>query len=169
MQVNGEPRKDHHKGKWEQVVQKATRSLQEMLRAASQRRRNVIIDQVGRHVSVLVWVCCALSSAVLNINITPTNRRIFVPDRKKTTTIENVELYSLYLLHYHSEQRHTQWNIDIRQPEQLPIPWKSSELLLKCMITGNLLTWYSVGPYDRFSIARLVSGIMVSPQKWDAS
>ena len=108
MQVNGEPRKDHHKGKWEQVVQKATRSLQEMLRAASQRRRNVIIDQVGRHVGVLVWVCCALSSAVLNINITPTNRRIFVPDRKKTTTIENVELYSLYLLHYHSEQRHTQ-------------------------------------------------------------
>ena len=64
VQVNGEPRKDHHKGKWEQVVQKATRSLQEMLRAASQRRRNVIIDQVGRHVSVLVWVCCALSSAV---------------------------------------------------------------------------------------------------------
>merc|ERR1719297_136651 len=45
MTVNGEPRKKHHKGKWEQVVQKATRSLQEMLRAASQRRRNVIIDQ----------------------------------------------------------------------------------------------------------------------------
>ena len=44
--MNGEPRKEHHKGKWEQVVQKATRSLQEMLRAASQRRRNVIIDQV---------------------------------------------------------------------------------------------------------------------------
>jgi len=48
MTVNGEPRKKHHKGKWEQVVQKATRSLQEMLRAAGQRRRNVIIDQVGR-------------------------------------------------------------------------------------------------------------------------
>merc|ERR1719411_871477 len=46
MTVNGEPRKSHHKGKWEQVVQKATRSLQEMLRAASQRRRNVIIDQL---------------------------------------------------------------------------------------------------------------------------
>lgn len=46
-QVNGEPRKKHHTGKWELVVQKATRSLQEMLRAASQRRRNVIIDQVG--------------------------------------------------------------------------------------------------------------------------
>jgi len=45
MTVNGEPRKAHHKGKWEQVVQKATRSLQEMIRAASQRRRNVIIDQ----------------------------------------------------------------------------------------------------------------------------
>ena len=45
-QVNGEPRKKHHTGKWELVVQKATRSLQEMLRAASQRRRNVIIDQV---------------------------------------------------------------------------------------------------------------------------
>ena len=45
--MNGEPRKDHFKGKWETVVQKATRSLQEMLRAASQRRRNVIIDQVG--------------------------------------------------------------------------------------------------------------------------
>ena len=47
VQVNGEPRKKHHTGKWELVVQKATRSLQEMLRAASQRRRNVIIDQVG--------------------------------------------------------------------------------------------------------------------------
>jgi len=45
MTVNGEPRKKHHTGKWELVVQKATRSLQEMLRAASQRRRNVIIDQ----------------------------------------------------------------------------------------------------------------------------
>merc|ERR1712013_587165 len=47
MTVNGEPRKKHHKGKWEQVAQKATRSLQEMLRAASQRRRNVIIDQTN--------------------------------------------------------------------------------------------------------------------------
>jgi len=47
MTVNGEPRKKHYKGKWEQVVQKATRSLQEMLRAASQRRRNVIIDQTN--------------------------------------------------------------------------------------------------------------------------
>jgi len=47
MTVNGEPRKTHHKGKWEQVVQKATRSLQEMIRAASQRRRNVIIDQTN--------------------------------------------------------------------------------------------------------------------------
>jgi len=47
MTVNGEPRKDHFKGKWETVVQKATRSLQEMLRAASQRRRNVIIDQTN--------------------------------------------------------------------------------------------------------------------------
>ena len=44
--MNGEARKTNHKGKWEQVVQKATRSLQEMLRAAAQRRRNVIIDQV---------------------------------------------------------------------------------------------------------------------------
>jgi len=49
MTVNGEPRKKHHKGKWEQVVQKATRSLQEMLRAASQRRRNVIVDQPTLH------------------------------------------------------------------------------------------------------------------------
>ena len=47
MTVNGEPRKKHYTGKWEVVVQKATRSLQEMLRAASQRRRNVIIDQVS--------------------------------------------------------------------------------------------------------------------------
>jgi len=56
MTVNGEPRKKHHKGKWEQVVQKATRSLQEMLRAASQRRRNVIIDQVGE--VALVYIVC---------------------------------------------------------------------------------------------------------------
>ena len=33
-------------------MQKATRSLQEMLRAASQRRRNVIIDQVGEVVGI---------------------------------------------------------------------------------------------------------------------
>ena len=52
--MNGEPRKEHHKGKWEQVVQKATRSLQEMLRAASQRRRNVIIDQVREMSFVLL-------------------------------------------------------------------------------------------------------------------
>ena len=50
--MNGEPRKKHHTGKWELVVQKATRSLQEMLRAASQRRRNVIIDQVGAFRSI---------------------------------------------------------------------------------------------------------------------
>eukprot|EP00092_Neocalanus_flemingeri_P046546 GFUD01052381.1.p1 GENE.GFUD01052381.1~~GFUD01052381.1.p1 ORF type:complete len:477 (+),score=169.69 GFUD01052381.1:85-1515(+) len=55
MTVNGEPRKKHYKGKWEQVVQKATRSLQEMLRAASQRRRNVIIDQVG--VNIIIRNC----------------------------------------------------------------------------------------------------------------
>ena len=61
--MNGEPRKEHHKGKWEQVVQKATRSLQEMLRAASQRRRNVIIDQV-REMSFLCFILllCSLSN-----------------------------------------------------------------------------------------------------------
>jgi heterogeneous nuclear ribonucleoprotein U-like protein 1 len=59
MTVNGEPRKKHHTGKWELVVQKATRSLQEMLRAASQRRRNVIIDQVGAQI---LDVNCSLSS-----------------------------------------------------------------------------------------------------------
>lgn len=59
IQVNGEPRKKHHTGKWELVVQKATRSLQEMLRAASQRRRNVIIDQVGAQI---LDVNCSLSS-----------------------------------------------------------------------------------------------------------
>ena len=55
--MNGEPRKEHHKGKWEQVVQKATRSLQEMLRAASQRRRNVIIDQVRGLSSGVLTFC----------------------------------------------------------------------------------------------------------------
>ena len=55
--MNGEPRKEHHKGKWEQVVQKATRSLQEMLRAASQRRRNVIIDQVRELSSGVLTFC----------------------------------------------------------------------------------------------------------------
>merc|ERR1740129_1565945 len=57
MTVNGEPRKEHHKGKWEQVVQKAARSLQEMLRAASQRRRNVIIDQVRGLSSGVLTFC----------------------------------------------------------------------------------------------------------------
>ena len=45
--MNGDPRKKVHKGKWEQVIQKATRSLQDLIRAASSRRRNIIIDQVG--------------------------------------------------------------------------------------------------------------------------
>jgi len=64
MTVNGEPRKKHHTGKWELVVQKATRSLQEMLRAASQRRRNVIIDQVSPS---MLTPCC---SAVSDLNST---------------------------------------------------------------------------------------------------
>jgi len=47
MTVEGEPRKKHHKGKWDQVIQKATRCLQDMLRVAATRRRNIIIDQTN--------------------------------------------------------------------------------------------------------------------------
>jgi len=47
MTVKGEARKKVYKGKWDQVVQKSTRSLQELLRTASQRRRNIIIDQTN--------------------------------------------------------------------------------------------------------------------------
>jgi len=47
MTVNGETRKKVHKGKWEQVIQKATRSLQDLIRTASARKRNVIIDQTN--------------------------------------------------------------------------------------------------------------------------
>jgi len=47
MTVNGEARKKVHKGKWEQVIQKATRSLQDLIRTASTRKRNVIIDQTN--------------------------------------------------------------------------------------------------------------------------
>lgn len=47
MTVNGDPRKKIHKGKWEQVIAKATRSLQDLIRCASSRRRNIIIDQTN--------------------------------------------------------------------------------------------------------------------------
>lgn len=47
VQVKGELRKKVHIGKWDLVIQKATRSLQELIRTASARRRNIIIDQVG--------------------------------------------------------------------------------------------------------------------------
>jgi len=47
MTVNGEPRKKVHKGKWELVIQKATRSLQEIIKTASTKRRNIIIDQTN--------------------------------------------------------------------------------------------------------------------------
>jgi heterogeneous nuclear ribonucleoprotein U-like protein 1 len=66
LQVNGEPRKKHYAGKWELVVQKATRSLQEMLRAASQRRRNVIIDQVSPN--FLPKICSFLCNPVACIS-----------------------------------------------------------------------------------------------------
>ena len=46
MKVDGEPKKKHLEGKWDQLIQKSTRCLQDLLRTASQRRRNVIIDQV---------------------------------------------------------------------------------------------------------------------------
>ena len=47
VKVKGELRKKVHIGKWDLVIQKATRSLQELIRTASSRRRNIIIDQVG--------------------------------------------------------------------------------------------------------------------------
>lgn len=47
VKVKGELRKKVHIGKWDLVIQKATRSLQELIRTASARRRNIIIDQVG--------------------------------------------------------------------------------------------------------------------------
>ncbi len=46
MKVDGEPRKKHFQGKWDHLIQKCTRCLQDWLRVASQRRRNYIIDQV---------------------------------------------------------------------------------------------------------------------------
>lgn len=48
MKVDGESLKKHHDGKWDQLIQKCTRCLQEWLRMASQRRRNVVVDQVGQ-------------------------------------------------------------------------------------------------------------------------
>ncbi len=51
LKVNGEPRKKHFTGKWDFLIQKCTRCLQDWLRVASQRRRNYIIDQVGKKVS----------------------------------------------------------------------------------------------------------------------
>jgi len=47
MKVDGEPKKKHLEGKWDQLIQKSTRCLQDLLRTASQRRRNVIIDQTN--------------------------------------------------------------------------------------------------------------------------
>ena len=46
FQVNGEPRKKHMTTKWEQLISKLTKCCQDMLRLASQRRRNFIVDQV---------------------------------------------------------------------------------------------------------------------------
>jgi len=47
MTINGECRRKHtDEDKWESVWQAATRCLQELMRQASMRRRNVIIDQL---------------------------------------------------------------------------------------------------------------------------
>jgi len=46
MKVDGEPRKKHFSGKWDHLIQKCTRCLQDWLKVASQRRRNFIVDQV---------------------------------------------------------------------------------------------------------------------------
>jgi len=47
MKVNGEPRKKHMTTKWEQLISKLTKCCQDMLRLASQRRRNFIVDQTN--------------------------------------------------------------------------------------------------------------------------
>ena len=114
VKVNGEPRKDHHKGKWEQVVQKATRSLQEMLRAASQRRRNVIIDQVGRHVSVLVWVCCALSSAVHHHQHHSNYQKNICPSLEENYSHRKCRNIRPVQSNNDSELRHTQCTVKYR-------------------------------------------------------
>ena len=46
LKVNGEPRKKHMGTKWDQLISKSTKCVQDMLRLASQRRRNFIVDQV---------------------------------------------------------------------------------------------------------------------------
>ncbi len=45
--MNGEPIRKHYEGKWDNLIQKCTRCIQDWLRVASQRRRNYIIDQVS--------------------------------------------------------------------------------------------------------------------------
>jgi len=47
MKVNGEPRKKHMGTKWDQLISKSTKCVQDMLRLASQRRRNFIVDQTN--------------------------------------------------------------------------------------------------------------------------
>ena len=46
LQVNGEPRKQHLTN-WESLIGRLTKCAQDMIRLGSQRRRNIIIDQVS--------------------------------------------------------------------------------------------------------------------------
>ena len=46
FQVNGEPRKQHLTN-WDSLIGRLTKCAQDMIRLGSQRRRNIIIDQVG--------------------------------------------------------------------------------------------------------------------------
>lgn len=42
----GLPRRDNHKGNWDQLVGKCTRCLNKLIEVAATRRRNYILDQV---------------------------------------------------------------------------------------------------------------------------
>jgi heterogeneous nuclear ribonucleoprotein U-like protein 1 len=52
VQVMGLPRKKNYAGRWDVLIDKATKCLTRMLEVASKKKRNYIIDQVGARSSV---------------------------------------------------------------------------------------------------------------------
>ena len=51
----GLPRKRNYAGRWDVLIDKATKCLNRMLEIASQRKRNYILDQVHTYTAPCSW------------------------------------------------------------------------------------------------------------------